>query len=119
MIATALASPFTLGPGHYFLVPQVLVSNDNGEFYWLSAPKRITSPGTPFTPDLQTWIRNENLSPDWLRVGTDIEGRGRTFNASFTISGQVVPEPSSLALASISLAMVVVWNRRHSRRSRS
>jgi len=120
VINTNLSTPFTLEAGHYFLVPQVLLNDSTDEFYWLSAPKPIVSPpGTPFMPDLQTWIRNENLAPDWLRVGTDIEGLGRTFNASFTLTGQVVPEPSSLALTSIGLALVVVWNRRHSRRSRS
>jgi len=118
VISTTLSTPFTLQAGHYFLVPQVLLSSASDEFYWLSAPKPIIPPGTSFTPDLQTWIRNENLAPDWSRVGTDIEGQGRTFNASFSLSGQIVPEPSSLALASIGLAMVVVW-RRHSKRSRS
>jgi len=118
VISTTLSTPFTLQAGHYFLVPQVLLSSASDEFYWLSAPKPIIPPGTSFTPDLQTWIRNENLAPDWSRVGTDIEGQGRTFNASFSLSGQVVPEPSSLALASIGLAMVVVWSR-HSKRSRS
>lgn len=117
-IATALATPFTLAAGHYFLVPQVLLSNANGEFYWLSAPKPIIAPGTPFSPDLQTWIRNENIDPDWLRVGTDIEGQGRTFNASFAISGQTVPEPSSLSLGSIGVIILACWKRRLSHRSR-
>jgi len=116
-IATALASPFTLAAGHYFLVPQVLLSNANGEFYWLSAPKPIVAPGTPFTPDLQTWIRNENLAPDWSRVGTDIEGLGRTFNASFSISGQTVPEPSSVTMGSIGLIIIAWWKRRSSGRT--
>ena len=105
-ISTALSLPFTLSAGHYFLVPQVLLSSASSEFYWLSAPRPI--PGAPFTPDLQTWIRNENLAPDWLRVGTDIEGTGRTFNASFTISGSIVPEPSSIVLAAIGLVVAVV-----------
>ena len=26
------------------------------------------SPGTPFLPDLQAWIRNADLKPDWLRI---------------------------------------------------
>jgi PEP-CTERM motif len=39
----------------------------------------------------------ENLDPDWLRVGTDITGQG-PFNAAFSLSGQAVPEPSSLVL---------------------
>ena len=110
-ISTSLSGPFTLDAGHYFLVPQVLLSSASPEFYWLSAPKPIVPPGTSFSPDLQTWIRNENLQPDWLRVGTDIEGLGRTFNASFTITGQVVPEPSSLVLSSIGLLLAVSWRR--------
>jgi PEP-CTERM motif len=86
---------FLLPADHYFFVPQVEVSG--GEFLWLSAPKPIVPPGTTFAPDLQSWIRNENLDPDWLRVGTDITGQG-PFNASFSLSGQSVPEPSSLVL---------------------
>ena len=42
-----------------------------GSFLFLSAPRPITS-GTPFpagTTDLQAWIRNANLAPDWLRIG--------------------------------------------------
>lgn len=117
VISTTLTTPFDLPAGHYFLVPQVLLNDASDEFYWLSAPKPIVPPGTPFAPDLQTWIRNDTLAPDWSRVGTDIEGAGRTFNASFTVSGQTVPEPSSLALASIGLVGLVVWSRR-SRRPR-
>jgi hypothetical protein len=116
VINTTLSTPFELQAGHYFLVPQVLLSNASDEFYWLSAPKPIVPPGTPFLPDLQAWIRNEDLAPDWLRVGTDIEGNGRTFNASFTISGLApVPEPSSLALASIGLVGIVAWSRNRRR----
>ena len=61
-ISTSLSGPFTLDAGHYFLVPQVLLSSASPEFYWLSAPKPIVPPGTSFSPDLQTWIRNENLA---------------------------------------------------------
>src|SRR5262249_44693013 len=59
------------------------------------------SPGTPINPDLQAWIRNANLDPDWLRVGTDIVGGANppTFNGAFTLNGQQVPEPSTLCLA--------------------
>jgi hypothetical protein len=68
-----------------------------GDFLWLSAAKPIVSPGTPFTPDLQSWIRNDGLEPDWLRIGTDIVGGtpAPTFNAAFSLSGQTtaVPEP--------------------------
>jgi hypothetical protein len=86
----AFPSPFDLAAGHYFFIPQVKLAS--GEFFWLSAPKPILAPGTPFLPDLQSWIRNEALAPDWLRVGADIVG-GATppaFNASFSLHGSVV-----------------------------
>lgn len=95
----SFTTPFDLPADHYFFVPQVLLNN--GDFYWLSAPKPIVPPGTPFPPgftDLQTWIRNGDLDPDWSRVGTDITHQG-PFNGAFTLSGSsAVPEPSSLLL---------------------
>ena len=96
-----LATPMNLPANHYFFVPQVAVGN-TGNFYWLSAPRPIVSPGTPFpagSTDLQAWIRNADLSPDWLRVGTDIVGGGTppTFNMAFTLDG-TVPEPASITL---------------------
>jgi hypothetical protein len=87
-----------LAAGHYFFVPQVELST--GDFFWLSAPKPISGSGTtPFPPgvaDLQTWTRNEDLQPDWLRVGTDITHQG-PFNASFSLNGEPVPEPCTAA----------------------
>jgi hypothetical protein len=94
-------TPFTLPAGsHDFFVPQVQV--DGGEFYWLSSARPIVPPGTPFpagTTDLQAWIRNADLAPDWLRVGQDIVGGSPfpTFNGTFTLS--TVPEPSSWVMA--------------------
>jgi hypothetical protein len=88
----ALTSPFDLPADHYFFVPQVALNS--GNFLWLSG-QRPTVP--PFNPDLQSWIRNENLAPDWLRIGTDIAGSG-TFNAAFSIDGTAVPEPATLGL---------------------
>jgi hypothetical protein len=115
-------TPFLLPKDHYFFVPQVQLSG-SGDFLWLSAPKPIVSPGTPFTPDLQEWIRNENLAPDWLRVGTDIVGGtpAPTFNATFSLSGQVVPEPGSLTMLALGSAIVVATarTRRRSHLSRS
>lgn len=96
------ATPFDLPADHYFFIPQVQVTG--GEFYWLSAAKPIAGTGTtPFTPDLQAWIRNANLDPDWLRVGTDIVGGTTppTFNGSFTLDGTTVPEPASILLAGV------------------
>jgi hypothetical protein len=86
-------TPIDLPADHYFFVPQVELST--GDFLWLSAPRPIVSPGTPFPPgftDLQSWIRNENLDPDWLRIGTDITHQG-PFNAAFSLTGVSVPAP--------------------------
>jgi hypothetical protein len=85
-----LNSPIELTAGHYFFVPQVKLSA--GDFLWLSAPRPILAPGTPFpvgSTDLQAWIRDAHLAPDWLRVGTDIVGGATppTFNAAFALSG--------------------------------
>ena len=99
--AVTLASPFELPAGHYFFVPQVQVSGPaSSNFYWLSAPKPIVAPGTPFpagSTDLQAWIRNSALEPDWLRVGTDIVGGSPapTFNAAFTLNNAALPIESS------------------------
>jgi hypothetical protein len=84
---------FSLPTDHYFFIPQVQVTG--GEFYWLSAERPITT-GTPFSPDLQTWIRNADLDPDWLRVGTDIVGGATppTFNGAFTLTGVVGSTPT-------------------------
>jgi hypothetical protein len=95
-------TPFDLPADHYFFVPQVLLTS--GDFFWLSAPKPIVPPGTPFPPgftDLQTWMRNGDLDPDWSRVGTDITHQG-PFNGTFSLSGsQSVPEPSTLLLRAL------------------
>jgi len=42
--------------------------------------------------DLQAWVRNSDLSPDWMRIGTDIIGGTTTFNMTFSLSGEAVPE---------------------------
>jgi hypothetical protein len=101
-------TPIFLPADHYFFRPEVGLSS--GDFLWLSAPKPITS-GTPFLPDLQTWIRNSDLKPDWSRIGTDITHQG-PFNASFSLAGQVVPEPSSVMLLTSGIAGLVAWRMR-------
>ena len=83
VVTVTLTKPIELAGGHYFIVPQVEL--DNGNFLWLSAPKPTAPP--IFVGDLQSWIRNENLAPDWLRIGTDITHQG-PFNAAFSISGE-------------------------------
>jgi hypothetical protein len=101
VFSATLNNPFVLPAGHYFFVPQVQVSGPaSSNFYWLSAPHPVAAPGTPFpagTPDLQAWIRNSALQPDWLRVGTDIVG-GITppvYNAAFTLNNAALPIQSS------------------------
>jgi hypothetical protein len=96
-------TPIVLDAGHYFFVPVVSVTG--GQFLWLSAPKPIVPPGTPFpagASDLQAWIRNQSLAPDWLRIGTDITHSG-PFNMTFTLSGATVPEPSVWAMMLLGL----------------
>jgi hypothetical protein len=89
--------PIDLPPGHYFFVPQVsIVAGDfgvPGDFLWLSAPKPIVAPGTPFLGDLQAWIRNTRLEPDWLRIGGDIVGGtpAPAFNMVLSLEGTPGP----------------------------
>ena len=107
-------TPLTVGADHIFFRPEVGLTN--GDFLWLSAPKPIVSPGTPFAADLQSWTRNDgagSLAPDWERIGTDVTNQG-PFNAAFSISGETVPEPSSLLLlgTGLSLLVGVGWGRK-------
>lgn len=103
------SSSIDLAPDHYFFVPQVALGS--GAFLWLSSTRPIVAPGTPFTPDLQAWTRDQALDPDWLRVGTDIVGGSPapTFNLAFSLDGQAVPEPSTASL--MVLAMLVLVRR--------
>jgi hypothetical protein len=92
-----------LPAGHYFFVPQVKLAS--GDFLWLSAPNPIVSPGTPFpagSSDLQAWIRNTGLEPDWLRIGTDIIGGTTppTYNGTFSLTG-VTCQPIALSPTSL------------------
>src|SRR4030095_11786799 len=86
-ITVTFDPPIALPADHYFFRPEVGLSS--GIFLWLSAPKPVAPP--LFVGDLQSWIRNANLAPDWLRIGTDITHQG-PFNASFSLSGETDAE---------------------------
>jgi hypothetical protein len=91
-ITISFTPPILLPADHYFFRPEVLVTG--GSFLYLSAPRPIVPPGTPFVGDLQAWIRNSNLKPDWLRIGTDIiDGNpSPTFSMTFSLKGETIPE---------------------------
>jgi hypothetical protein len=91
-LTVAFTSPIILPQGHYFFRPEVLLTN--GDFLYLSVPRPTVPPGNPFVGDLQAWIRNSNLVPDWLRIGTDIIGGSTppTFNMAFSLTGETVTQ---------------------------
>ena len=116
------ANPFLLAADHLFFVPQVELND--GDFLWLSAPRPIVAPGTPFPPgftDLQSWTRDDSeddgIEPDWLRIGTDITQQG-PFNAAFSLSGSVVPEPSTWAMMLLGFAGLGFAAYRQARKAR-
>jgi hypothetical protein len=117
-------TPFLVGAtDHDFFRPEVGLGSA-GDFLWLSAPKPITGPGTPplqfpggAAQDLQSWIRNDGtgaLAPDWERIGTDVTAQG-PFDATFSLSGNPVPEPSSAILAGAGLCALALLLRRRVR----
>jgi hypothetical protein len=91
-ITITFTKPILLPAGQYFFRPDVQVTG--GDFLYMSAPR---SPGVPFVGDLQAWIRNSRLAPDWIRIGTDVIGAtppavAPTFNMTFSLSGNTVPD---------------------------
>jgi len=114
-------SPFMVDADHIFFRPEVGVTN--GDFLWLSAPRPIVPPGTPFpagSTDLQSWTRNDGagaLAPDWSRIGSDITLQG-PFNATFSLTGTIVPEPNLLVvLGGVLFGMGLIRHRRRSQRN--
>lgn len=113
-ITVNFTTPFNLAADHFFFIPQVRLTN-GAQFYWLSAARPISGAGTtPIAPDLQAWIRDDGLDPDWLRIGTDIVGGATppTFNLAFSLDGTATPEPATFAL--IGAGLILVATRRRS-----
>jgi hypothetical protein len=111
--AIDFTNPLNLPPGHYFFIPQVELSGVDDNFFWLSATRPLVPPSTVFAPDLQSWTRDANLDPDWLRIGTDIVGGtvAPTFNAAFSVTG-IAPDTGSTALLLGSALVAMAWLRR-------
>jgi len=84
-ISVNFLPPVDLPADQYFFRPEAALSS--GNFLWLSA----AGPSL-FEGDLQSWIRNEDLKPDWERIGTDVTHQG-PFNTSFSLTGVAVPGP--------------------------
>ena len=104
LVTANFADPVTLPPDQYFFRAEAELSS--GDFLALSAPKPLPAPG-----DLQSWIRNDDLAPDWLRIGTDITHQG-PFNVAFSLSGVTVPEPAGLGLLGIGFAALGLMRRK-------
>jgi hypothetical protein len=85
-----------LGPDHLFFRPQVDL-DDGGQFFWLSAARPAGALVAPGVTDLQAWVRNDSLAPNWERIGNDVIGAG-SFNMAFSLAGAAVPEPASWAM---------------------
>jgi len=110
-----LTQGITLPAGHYFFVPSVELSD--GSFLQLSAYRTVGGEfgSTLITPDLQAWVRNDDIKNDWLRTGTDIIGGPTdpaTYNLAFRLVGTVVPEPTGVAMLIAGLVAVGAWSQR-------
>jgi PEP-CTERM motif len=109
LIRVDFTTPVDLPADHYFFRPEALLSS--GNFLFLSA-----AGPTLFAGDLQSWTRNDDLAPDWLRIGTDITHQG-PFNGAFSLAGAVVPEPSTWAMMLLGFAGLGFAGYRASRRT--
>jgi hypothetical protein len=110
LVTADFTTPVTLPGDHYFFRPEAELAS--GNFLWLSAPKTLPPPG-----DLQSWIRNDDLAPDWLRIGTDITHQG-PFNAAFSLTGVTVPEPSTWAMMLLGFAGLGFFGYRQTRKAK-
>lgn len=113
-IDVKLATPLDLSPKAVFLV--AAVDPSAGNFFRVagSSPPNFPSPLPPGVVDRQTWFRTNApfpnaLEPDWIRISDVINQQNGTrdpaFNSAFQISGQPIPEPSSI-LGSLGLGVL-------------
>jgi hypothetical protein len=109
LVTVDFTTPVTLPGDHYFFRPEAELAS--GDFLLLSALKTLPAPG-----DLQSWIRNDDLAPDWLRIGTDITHQG-PFNAAFSLTGTTVPESSTWAMLLLGFAGLGYAGFRRARKS--
>ena len=105
-IDVTFGTPFVLPRDHYFIVPQVKLSG-GATFFWLST---IGNQPPLFVGDLQAWIRDANLDPDWLRVGTDIiDGNPvQTFDMAFSLNGAIIETPPPQQIPTLSEWMMMM-----------
>jgi len=93
-IDITFTTPVILPADNYFFRPEVEVTD--GRFLFVSAPRPIVAPGILIPGDRQAWIRNHDLTPDWLRIGTDIiAGNPPTFNMTFSLTGNAILAPGT------------------------
>jgi hypothetical protein len=109
LINVDFTKPVLLTADHYFFRPEALLTT--GDLLFLSAAKPIVGGTGPFMGDLQSWIRNDDLAPDWLKIGTDITHQG-PFNAAFSLSGSTVPEPSTWAMLATAIGALALARRK-------
>ena len=102
-------------------MPQVQL--DDGDFLWLSAPKPIVAARDAIPVglhDLQSWTRDdsERSTPTGCASArTSTRRQGADFNAAFSLTGAVVPEPSTWAMMLLGFAGLGFAGYRHARKA--
>ena len=86
-------------------------SKPNTQRYAPKTPHRLPQMSAVLVP-----LRNDPLEPDWLRIGTDIVGGGKTLNAAFSLDGSPVPEPATNGLMGVGLLALALFVRNRHRR---
>lgn len=104
-VDATLTTPLQLAPEPVFLVAAADASS--GDFFQVAGdkPPNFPDPLPPGVIDRQAWFRTNApfanaLDPDWVRISDVINQQNGTadpaFNSAFQVSGEPVPEPSSV-----------------------